>query len=119
AYTLVRARRFTTASLATLAIGIGAATAIFSVVNAMVIRPLPYPNADRLMWMAETLRSGTMTLAWPNYQDFHSRLTSFEAIGGSRRVTFTLTGEGEALRIEGRQVTWDFLPVLGVTPALG
>lgn len=120
AYTLARARRFTTASLATLAIGIGAATAIFSVVNAMVLRPLPYPNAARLMWAAETQPSGgVMTLSWPNYQDWRARLTSFEAFGASRRVTYTLTDAGEAMRLEGRQVTWDFLPVLGVTPAVG
>jgi putative ABC transport system permease protein len=118
--TLLKARRFTMASLATLAIGIGAATAIFTIVNAMLLRPLPYRDSTRLIWASETTSTGsTMSLSWPTYLDWHARLASFESFASSRGTTYTLTGLGDAARLDGRQTSWDFLSVLGVTPALG
>jgi putative ABC transport system permease protein len=118
--TLFTARGFSTASIATLAIGIGAATAIFSIVNAMLLRPLPYPDSARVMWAAETNKGGgIITVSWSNFADWRARVTSLETLAASRGTTFTLTGVGDAKRIDGRQVTWNFISVLGGQPAIG
>ena len=117
---LVHAPRFTAASLVTLAVGIGASTATFSVANALLFRPLPYQDSARLMWMSSTTPTGgIMSVAWMDFLDWRTRLQSFEAVAGSRSATFTLVGTGETRRLDGRQVTWNFLRLLGVTPALG
>jgi putative ABC transport system permease protein len=118
--TLLKARSFTVTALVTLMIGIGASTAIFSVVNAVVIRPLPLANSDQVMWMAETTPSGTIvSTAWPDCADWQARAKSFETLVCGRSMTFTLTGLGQAERIDGRQMTWNFLRLVGVQPALG
>ena len=120
ARSLAGAPGVTAAIVATLTIGIAAATAIFSIVNAMLLRPLPYASSDRLMWMAETTARGNlMSLSWPNLLDWKARLSSFDDIAASRAATFTVSGLGDATRIEARQSTWNLLPLLGVTPALG
>lgn len=118
--TLSRSRRFTAAAVATLTIGIGASTAIFSIVHGILLRPLPYPESDRLMWAAETLPGGgLMTVAWPNYVDWQSRVASFTGLAASREMTFTVTGLGRAERLAGRQVTSNFFDLLGISPAIG
>ena len=118
--TLLKSRSFTVTALATLMIGIGASTAIFSVVNAVVIRPLPLTNSDQVMWMAETNRAGAVgSMSWPDCADWQARATSFETLVCGRSQTFTLTGLGQAERIAGRQMTWNFLRLVGVQPALG
>jgi len=118
--TLLKTRSFTVTALATLMVGIGASTAIFSVVNAVVIRPLPLANSDRVMWMAETVRAGTVgSMSWPDCADWQARATSYETLVCGRSMTFTLTGLGQAERINGRQMTWNFLRLVGVQPALG
>ncbi|HUR19481.1 MAG TPA: ADOP family duplicated permease [Vicinamibacterales bacterium] len=117
---LLKARSFTVTALATLMLGIGASTAIFSVVNAVVIRPLPLANSDQVMWMAETNRAGAVaSMSWPDCADWQARATSFETLVCGRSMTYTLTGLGQAERINGRQVTWNFLRLLSVQPALG
>jgi putative ABC transport system permease protein len=121
---LAKSRGLTTAVLATLTIGIGAATAIFSVLYAVVIRPLPLPDATRLMFLTEYATDGggprrTISISWPNFADWRDRLTSFEGVAASRSVSFSIVDPEQPDRVIGRQATWNFLQVLGVAPALG
>ena len=121
---LAKSRGLTTAVLATLTIGIGAATAIFSVLYAVVIRPLPLPDANRLMFMTEYATNGggprrTISISWPNFADWRDRLTSFEGVAASRSVSFSIVDPEQPDRVIGRQATWNFFRVMGVAPALG
>ncbi|MEK6299568.1 MAG: ABC transporter permease [Acidobacteriota bacterium] len=111
---------FTLIAMITLALGIGANTAIFSVINAVLLRSLPFPEPDRLVVLAEKDRnSDRMGAAYPNYQDWRARAQSFEAMAGFRSQTFNLTGVDKSARLQGRTVNWNFFQVLGVQPALG
>jgi len=111
---------FTTVVLLTLAIGIGANTAIFSVVNAVLLRPLPFPNSDRLMFLTEGNRDiPEMYVSMPNLRDWQARNRVFEGIAGARPHGATLTGRGEPQRLATREVTADFFPILGVKPIMG
>ncbi len=105
--------------IATLALGIGAATAIFSIVDAILVRPLPYAQPERLVVFNETTPRGRMTLGWPNYVDFRDRATSFEAVAAYQRTAFTVLQGETAQRLNGRFVSAGFLDVLGVQPQLG
>ena len=121
---LAKSRGLTAAVLATLTIGIGSATAIFSVLNAVVIRPLPLTDPDRLMFLTEYATDGgrarrTISVSWPNFVDWRSRLSSFEGLAASRSLSFSIVDPENPDRVIGRQVTWNFLRVLGGTPALG
>ena len=121
---LAKSRGLTAAVLATLTIGIGAATAIFSVLNAVVIRPLPFPDADRLMFMTEYATDGsgprrTISISWPSFVDWRTRLTSFDGLATSRSASFSIIDPANPDRVIGRQATWNFLRVLGVAPVLG
>src|SRR5688572_22652203 len=79
---------FTTAALITLMVGIGSSTAIFSVLNAVVLRPLPYAEPERLMFLSEAGTDGrTMTISWPNFQDWKREVKSFDAIAGVGAAT--------------------------------
>ena len=105
--------------LATLALGIGAATAIFSIVEGILIRPLPFHEPDRLVYANELDGERPMTFAWPNYLDYRDRAVSFEAMACHQIGTLTLVGEGAARRIDGRSVCAPFFDVLGVRMQLG
>src|SRR6187549_3268646 len=84
---------FTIIAVLTLALGIGANTAIFSVVNALLLRPLPYQESDRLVQLAEKNREGRRsTVAYPNFEDWRVRAQSFEAMASVRGQAFNLTG---------------------------
>jgi putative ABC transport system permease protein len=123
--TLAKSRGFTAAVLATLTIGIGAATAIFSMLNAVVIRPLPLPDADRLMFLTEYASDGTggpsrsISVSWPSFADWRDRLTSFDGLAASRTSSYSIVDPENPDRITGRQATWNFLRVLGVAPVMG
>jgi len=111
---------FTSAVLTTLALGIGASTAIFSMVNAIVLRPLPLNDPDRLVWATETNPKGNaISLSWLNYLDWRERSRSFEALAASRDEAQTLTGTDRAQRLRARRVTSNFFKVVGVSPAIG
>ena len=111
---------FTAIVVITLALGIGASTAIFSIVNGILLRPLPLPEPDRLMWLNEgNGRGDTISISWMNYVDWQPRLHSFESMTVSRQATFSLTGLGQAARVPGRVVTSSFFTTLGVQPRLG
>ena len=106
----------------TLALGIGANTAIFSLVNTVLLRPLPYPEPDRLVSVWEQqLERGTMTrpIRPANFFDWKDRVRSFEDIAWSRDGMFALTGDGEPESITGYRFSPNMLKVLGVQPALG
>jgi putative ABC transport system permease protein len=118
ARTLVKHRGFSFIVVATIALGIGAATAIFSVVEAILIRPLPFAAPDRLVVVNET-NNGRMTLAWPNYLDFRTRSHSYESLACHQANAFTVVEIGRPRRFDGRLVCWNFFDVLGVTPQLG
>src|SRR3954447_15029897 len=117
-----KAPAFTLAILATLALGIGASTAIFSMVNAIVFRPLPLPASDRLVFATEVnarAKNSSISVSFPNYLDWRARAHSFETLALTREEPLTLTGGDEARRIRARRVTGNFFRVVGVAPALG
>jgi hypothetical protein len=95
---LWRSPGFTAVALATIALGIGGNTAMFSVVNAVLLRPLPYARPERLVAVYQTLTSRGIAsngISWQNYEDFAARTRSFDALGALRMHDFTLTGQGE------------------------
>ena len=105
-----------------LALGIGANTAIFSVVNAVLLRPLPFPNPDSLVAVFETdqqrgLQRGSHS--YPNFFDMRTQNTVFEHVASYYSGDFILTGRGEPARLQGTVATADLLRLLGVTPLHG
>ena len=103
-----------------LALGIGANTAIFSVLNAVVLRPLPYPHPEQLVALSErTSNLPLMYIALPNLDDWRAMNTVFDSIEGFRANDVTLTGDGTAQRLSVRQVSAGFFTMLGVAPILG
>ena len=113
---LWRTPRFAVVALTTLAVGTGAATAIFSVAYTVLLRPLPYPESDRLVFLAESEGSG---VAWPNLEDWRTRATSFDGLACSLGDALNLTGSGTPRRLEARSVSSHFFNVLGVQPHRG
>src|SRR5581483_6893926 len=111
---------FTSVAILTLALGIGANTAIFSVVNAVLLRALPYPQPERLVVVAEKTRDGQrMGIAYPNFQDWRERAQSFTEMAGYRVALYNLTGVDKPVRLQARTVSWNFFRMLGVQPQLG
>ena len=111
---------FTSIAALTLALGIGANTAIFSIVNAVLLRPLPYPESDRLMFLSERSRqTESLSVSWSNYLDWRVRQSSFERIGVYRYDSYNLTGGGEPERLQVGQVSADLFAALRVDAALG
>ena len=112
---------FTTVAILTLALGIGANTAIFSVINAVLLRPLPYENANRLVVVVETVAEKPIGGAsFPNFADWRNQNTVFANLAAVRqRESFNLTGTGESERLQGRLVSANFLSTLGVKPIRG
>ncbi len=111
---------FTFVAVITLALGIGANTAIFSVVNAVLLRPLPYPESDRLLLLNEhKVDAGPTSVGWLNFLDWRAQSRSFEAMAAQRFDGFILTGNGEPRRLPGRMVSASFFDLLGSKPALG
>jgi len=111
---------FSAVAILTLALGIGANTAIFTVVNAVLLRPLPFREPDQLVMLLErTTQLPTVTTSWQNYVDWRDQTRSYEAVGAMRSLTMTMTGDGEPDRIPARMVSATLLPMLGVAPAMG
>ncbi|MDQ3802556.1 MAG: ABC transporter permease [Acidobacteriota bacterium] len=103
-----------------LTLGIGANTAIFSVVNAVLLRPLPYKDPERLVRLSEdSERVPQMSVAYPNFLDWREQQTVFEQMAAMQLQSYNLSGGGEAERLSGRNVSPEFFSVLGVAPALG
>jgi hypothetical protein len=113
---------FTAVAVLTLALGIGATTAIFSVVHAVLLQPLPYPEPDRLVRIHETIPVRgveRVPVSVANYLDWRRQASSFAEMAAHRWVDINLTGAGEARRLVGARVTSGFFGVLGVPPILG
>src|ERR1700690_3031844 len=120
--TLRKMPGFTIVALLVLALGIGANTAIFSVVNSVVLRPLPYPGSDRLALIWETdLKDGIQREgpSGPNFLDWKEQSQSFEEMAFLEVGTGTLTGDGEPEQGTGMRVTTNFLSMLGARPVFG
>jgi putative ABC transport system permease protein len=120
---LFKSYAFTVVVILTLALGIGANTAIFSFANGILLRPLPYPQSDRLAVVDETaLKRGidSMSVSYPNFLDWREQNTVFEDIGlhfGTSR--FALSGAGEPVEIRGSRITQGLFEILRVSPQLG
>ncbi|HVZ20048.1 MAG TPA: ABC transporter permease, partial [Vicinamibacterales bacterium] len=117
---LRRSPGFTVAALLTLALGIGANTAIFSILNAVLLRPLPYTNPDRLVSVGERTPDGlTERVGFATVVDWQARSRAFESFALMRSWMPTLVANGTAERIAAVRVTWNYFDMLGVRPALG
>ena len=118
--TLRGAPMFAVVAILTLALGIGANTAIFSVVNGVLLRPLPYPDADRLVRVTErNERFPAMEVAWPNFLDWREQARSLEGVTAYASAPLTLLGPDRAIRGRGAWVSEGFFQVFGVGPMLG
>jgi MacB-like periplasmic core domain len=120
--TLTRNPGFTLAGLGALVLGIGANTAVFSVLNGVLLRPLPYADPDRLVMIFDSfqqqgLERGPAGIA--DFLDWKARAGSFHTLDAIANQRFTLVGDGEAEQIAGRSVTATFFETLGVRPLVG
>jgi putative ABC transport system permease protein len=113
---------FTAVALITLSLGVGATTAIFSVLNTVMLRPLPFAEPNRLVRLWESNPGSgwpEFSFSQPNFLDVRARNTTFERLASASGVGFALTTESEADIVRGNAVTTDFLPALGVSLAMG
>src|SRR5687767_2334535 len=113
---------FSAIAVLTLALGIGANTAIFSVVNAVLLRPLRFAEPDDLIAVGQNnsqSRARLSQFSFRNFADFRDQSQSFERLAAYYTTNLTLTGEREAVRLRGTVVTADLFPLLRVSPALG
>ena len=113
---LWRAPRFTFTALTLMLLGIGSATAIFSIAYAVLVRPLPYSQAERLAFLAE---KGGMGVAWPNFEDWQRRVGSFDGLAASLEDAVLVNDGQFPRRFGSRSVTANFFQVLGVSPFRG
>jgi putative ABC transport system permease protein len=119
---LRRSPAFAIAGALTLALGIGANTAVFAVVETVILRPLPFPNASRLVSVVPRNKDGpggTFNISYPNFFDFRSENRVFGELVSYRSEDFSLTGMTEPIQIHGEIVASDLFPLLGVKPMLG
>src|SRR5437660_2085819 len=125
ALTIMRRNKgFTTAGLLTLALGIGATTAVFSVVYGVLLRPLPYPGADRLVRLSEEHPGAVSPLRAPmlsnlTYYAWSASPRTIDQFAAYRSSAYTVTREGTSTRLEGADITPSLFAMLGETPALG
>jgi predicted permease len=111
---------FTIVAVVTLALGIGVNTVIFSVVNGVLLSPLPFPKSDELVTLHENkpnFEGGS--LSYPNFRDWQKDNRTFSSMAISRPYAFSLTGSGEAEQVTGAFVSSDFFSILGVSPIVG
>ena len=120
---LLKRPGFTAIALVALALGIGANTAIFSLVNAVLIKSLPFPDPDQLVWIYGNIRNGgsRASVSPPDFLDYRSQNKTFDqlAASGTQPVSVNLTGSGEPERIMASAVTGNYFQVFGVAPAIG
>ena len=117
---LARRPGFTAIAILTLALGIGACTAIFSVVDGVLLRPLPYPHAEQIVQLREVSSAGgLMQFAEPNFLDVRTRSRTLEAVAQYGGELTTVTGASEPVRAQTFAVSQDFFKVLGVKPVVG
>lgn len=117
---LVKQPGFTTIAVLTMALGVGANSAIFSVVDAVMLRPLPFRDADRVVMINEhTPQFPLLSLSAENYRDVCAEARSFQACGAFRNTTLNLSGGDEPQRVTAKMISANMLPLLGVEPEIG
>lgn len=119
---LAKSPGFTVVAVFTLAVGIAANTAIFSVTNALLLRPLPFAHADRLVLISASRKAGRAErgqLSWPRFTAIEESQRSVRAVAAFTQETFNLTGNGDPVQIAAARASWNFFDVLGVRPAAG
>src|SRR5688572_23080423 len=113
---------FSLAIILTTALGIGANVTIFSVLNAVILEPLPFKDPDRLVRLTESNVGQNQVespVSVPNFQDWQRQQSSFEEVSALELATFNLTGRGEPRRVAAARISANLVPMLGVNPALG
>src|ERR1700685_463407 len=111
---------FTAVVVLTLALGIGANTALFSIVNGVLLNPLPYPHPEQLVTLHESKPNfANGSISYPNFRDWQKDNHTFSAIAVTRSYGYSLTGMGEAEQVRAGFVSSDFFPLLGVRPVIG
>lgn len=113
---------FATVAILTLAIGIGANTAIFSVTDAVLLRPLPYPDSKRLVrvWQSEPrMGEGHLGAAPPEFEAYRDRTRVFSSVAGYQPESFDLTGDSQPEHLSAYRTSASLFPTLGVQPLLG
>src|SRR5256886_7987468 len=104
----------------TIALAVGANTALFSVVNGVLLHPLPYPQPDQLVALRESKPNFEWgTIPYPNFRDWQKDNRTFSSMAVWRSYAFSLTGTGEAEQVTGEFISSDFLKILGAKPRLG
>ncbi len=119
---LLRARGFALAVVVTLGLGIGATTAIFSVVRGVMLKPLPHREGDRLMYLRQSINGpggDDIFFSVPEIEDFRTASHTLAGIAEYSPITFTLVGESDAVRIDVGLVTGNYFSVMGLSPVLG
>jgi predicted permease len=117
---LLKSPAFTAIAIITLALGIGANTALFSVVNGVLLNPLPYPQPERLIALfSRTPESDHWSISYPNFLDWRHDNHSFSSIAAFRQDDLNLTGAGEPERVKTNMVSATLFPMLGVNPVAG
>jgi predicted permease len=117
---LRRSPGFAMVAILTLALGIGANTAIYSVLDAIILRPLPYPEPDRIVMVSETLENGSQnSVSGGAYLDWRRNQTQFHALVLTGRVSYNLRHGGATERLRGMEVSHEFLEVLAIPPLVG
>jgi predicted permease len=117
---MARSPGFTLVAILTLALGIGANTAIFSVVNGVLLNPLPFPHPEQLVSLSESKPNfATGSISYLNFRDWQRSNHTFSAMAISRPISFSLTGAGEAEQLKAELLSSDYFSLLGVKPVIG
>ena len=118
---LLKSPGFTTAAVLMLALGIGATTAIFSIVEGVLLRPLPFPHPERLIVLSDILQGGNgeAGVTAPDIRAYTRDTHSFEALGGYQPVGYELSGIGEPAQVNAARMSGGVFPALGVAPLMG
>jgi predicted permease len=115
-----RARVFSAIVILTLAVGIGANTAIFSAVYAVLLKPLPFPSGERLVWLGESsAKASGISVTWINFENWRKESRSFESMAAFQKEDLTLTGRGQAVLTHAGVVTNEFFRLTGSRPIMG
>jgi putative ABC transport system permease protein len=121
--TLRKSPAFTVIALFTLSLGIGANTAIFSIVNAVLLKPLPFPESEKLVFMTSAFEkqgvARNFATSYADFLDWRSTAKSFTAMASYHQDSFTLAGMDQPLHVSGETVSGDFFSILGTEPLLG
>src|SRR4051812_39647708 len=119
---LLKTPGYTVLAVGALALGIGANTVLFSTINTLFLRPLAYPQPDRLVRVYSSFPDRGLeqtAVSWPRFSEFRDQQQSFAAIAAQSFTGFTLTGRGDPEQVQARRVTASFFDVLAVKPLLG